>query len=172
MLQTRWTPVTFGRPYTSCRPVCAPQNTQTAAEVHSLVAVETDEHEIARIKMQCAAVKQGTAKFAPPPVKLVKRMARWVVLAAEPGPSGWRHADIAAIGRLDRGPAALREWIGTWTRAMVPHCTAKLWTAATIAPLDCVPRNQSQGSKCRSRAHESFAQLRWWRRLRSWPGAV
>ena len=32
------------------------------------------------------------------------------------------------------------EWIGTWTRAMVPHYTAKLWTAATMAPLDCGPK--------------------------------
>ena len=31
--------------------VSTPQNMQTAAEVHSLVAVDTDEHEIARIKM-------------------------------------------------------------------------------------------------------------------------
>ena len=45
--------------------VRVPQNTQTAAEVHSLVAVETDEHEIARLKMQCASVKQAAAKFAP-----------------------------------------------------------------------------------------------------------
>ena len=37
----------------------APQNTQTAAEVHLLVALDTDEHEIARINMQCAAVKQA-----------------------------------------------------------------------------------------------------------------
>ena len=50
----------------------------------------------------------------------------------------------------------LREWIGA-----VPHCTAKLWTAATIAHLTVVPRNQSHGSKCRSHAHGSFAQLRW-----------
>ena len=55
--------------------VRTPQNTETAAEVHSLVAVDTDEHEIARIKMQCAAVKQAAAKFSPPPAKLVKRMA-------------------------------------------------------------------------------------------------
>ena len=40
----------------------APQNVQTAAEVHSLVAVETDEHEIARVKMQCAAVQQTATK--------------------------------------------------------------------------------------------------------------
>ena len=33
--------------------VRAPQNMQTAAEVHSQVAVDTDENEIARIKMQC-----------------------------------------------------------------------------------------------------------------------
>ena len=46
--------------------VRAPQNTQTAAEVHSLGAADTDEHEIARIKMQRAAVKQAATKFAPP----------------------------------------------------------------------------------------------------------
>ena len=51
------------------------------------------------------------------------------MLAAEPGPSGWRNADIAAIGRSDGGPAVLRDWMGTWTQA-VPHQTAKLWTAA------------------------------------------
>ena len=52
--------------------VRAPQNTQTAAEGHSLVAVDTDEHKIARIKLQCAANKQAAAKFSPPPAKLVK----------------------------------------------------------------------------------------------------
>ena len=66
----------------------APQNRQTAAEVHSLVAVDTDDHKRVKIKMQCAAVKQAAAKFALPPAKLGKRMATGVVLAAEPGPSG------------------------------------------------------------------------------------
>ena len=65
----------------------APPNIQTAAEVHSLVAVDTDEREIARIKMQPAAIKQTASKFSPPPAKLVKPMAMGVVLAAEPGPS-------------------------------------------------------------------------------------
>ena len=51
----------------------APQNLQTAAEVHSLVAVETDERDIVRIKTQCAAIKQAAAKISPPPPKLVKR---------------------------------------------------------------------------------------------------
>ena len=69
--------------------------------------------------MQYAAIKQAAAKFLPPPAKLVKRMARCVVLAAEPGASGWRNADIAAIGRSEGGPPALRDWIGTWTQAMV-----------------------------------------------------
>ena len=68
------------------------------------------------------------------------------MLAAEPGPSGWRNADKTAIGRAERDQSAvLREWIGTWTRAMVPHCTAKLWTAATIAPLDCGPKKPEPG---------------------------
>ena len=44
----------------------APQNMQIADEVHSLVAVDTDEHETVRIKMQCAAIKQAAAKFSPP----------------------------------------------------------------------------------------------------------
>ena len=106
--------------------VRALQIMQTAAEVHSLVAVEKDENEIARITMQCAANKQAAVKFSLPPAKLVNRMARGVVLAAEPGPSGWRNADIAANGRSDGGLAVLRDWVGTWTQAMVPHCTAKL----------------------------------------------
>ena len=67
------------------------------------------------------------------------------MLAAEPGPSGWRNADMAAIGRSEGGPAVLRDWVGTWTRAMVPHCTAKLWIAATIAPLDCGPKKPEPG---------------------------
>ena len=41
---------------------------------------------------------------------LVKRMARGVGLEAESGPSHWRNADIAAIGRLDGGPGVLRDW--------------------------------------------------------------
>ena len=41
----------------------------------------------------------------------------------------------------------LREWIGTWTRAMVPHCEAKLWTAATIAPQNCGPKKPEPGQQ-------------------------
>ena len=41
----------------------------------------------------------------------------------------------------------LREWIGTWTRAMVPFCPAKLRTAATIAQLDCVPKKPEPGQQ-------------------------
>ena len=58
------------------------------------------------------------------------------MLAAEPG---WRSADIAVISRSEGGPAVLREWTGTWTRAIVPHSSAKLWTAASFAPPDCGP---------------------------------
>ena len=116
-----------------------PQNLQTAAEVHSLFAVETDEHEIARIKMQCAAIEQTAAKFSPPPAKLVKRM---------PGVLCWRpnrvpHADIAAIGRSECVWAVLREWMGMWAQAMVPpdseamdgshDCSTRLPTEETRA---------------------------------------
>ena len=111
------------------------------------VAVDSDEHEILPIKMQCAAVKQAAAKFTPPPAKLVKRMARGVVLTAEPEPSGWRNADIAAIGKFEGGPAVLRERIGAWTGAMAPHSKAKLWTAATIAPIDCGPKKPEPGQQ-------------------------
>ena len=128
----------------------APRNVQTAAEVHTLVAVDTDEREIARIKMQCAAIKHAAAKFSPPPAKLAKRTARGVVLAAEPGPAVGGNADIAdiaAIGRREGGPAVLREWVGSWTQAVVPYQTAKLWTAATIAPLDCGPKKPEPGQQ-------------------------
>ena len=119
----------------------APQIRQTA-EVHSLVAVDAGDQETLKVEMQCAAVKQAAAKFAPPSAKLVKRMARRLVLAAEPGPSGWRNADIAAIGRSEGGPAVLREWIGTWTWAMVPHSTAKL-----DSDHDCTARLWSQETR-------------------------
>ena len=76
MLQTRWTRPICGLPCRYCRPARAPQNLQAAAEVHSLAAVETDEHEIAPSKTQCAAIKQAAAKFSPPPAKLEKRMVR------------------------------------------------------------------------------------------------
>ena len=94
--------------------VRAPQNLQTAAEVHSLVAVETDEHAIARIKVQRAAIKQAATKFSLPPAMLVKRMAGGAVLAA--GPSGSSNADIATVGRSEGGPAVLRDWMCTWTQ--------------------------------------------------------
>ena len=82
-----------------------------------------------------------------PPAKLVNRMARRVTFAAEPGFSGWRNADIAAIGRSEDGPAVLREWIGIWTRAVVARSTSKLWTAVTIAPLDCGPKEPEPGQQ-------------------------
>ena len=172
MPRTRWTPETSAQLYTFLQTnTRAPQNTQTAAEVHSLVAVDTDEHEIARINMQCAAVKQAAAKFSHPPAKLVKRMARGVVLAAEPGPSGWRNADIAAIGRSVGRPAVLRDWIGSWTQAMVPYSMAN-GRRLRLLHLTVDRRNQSQDSACRSRAHGSSAILRWQRCSRSWVKAV
>ena len=69
-------------------------------------------------------------------------MVRGVVLAAEPGSSGWRNADIAAVGR-----SMLRDWIGIWTQAAVPHRRARLWTAATIAPVDSVPKKPVPGQQ-------------------------
>ena len=41
----------------------------------------------------------------------------------------------------------LRDWIVPWTQAIVPHYTAKLWTAATIAPLDCGPKKPEPGQQ-------------------------
>ena len=43
-----------------------------------------------------------------------------VVLEAEPGPSGWRNAHIAANGRSEGGPPVQRDWLGTWTQANGP----------------------------------------------------
>ena len=41
----------------------------------------------------------------------------------------------------------LRDWIGTWTQAMVPHRTAKLWTEATLAPLGCGSKKPEPGQQ-------------------------
>ena len=78
--------------------------------------------------------------LAPPPAKLVKRIARGVVLAAEPGPSGWHDADIAAIGLSGRTSCATR---------LDRHLdsSAKLWTSASTAPLDCGPKKPEPGQQ-------------------------
>ena len=93
----------------------APQHQQAVHEINDLVAVSADEDERRKLRLQCTAIKRSasTVKFAPP-TKNVKRTARGVILAAEPGPSGSRNADIASIDRLEGGPAALRSWIGIW----------------------------------------------------------
>ena len=84
-----------------------------------------------RIKTQCAAIKQATAKFSPPPAKLVKRMARGVVLV----PAVWRDADISAIGRSEGEAAVLREWTGTRTQAVAQMgfaAQAPYWSAVDL----------------------------------------
>ena len=59
------------------------------------------------------------------------------------------------------GPAVLREWMGTWTQAVVPHQTAKLWTAATIAPLDCGPKKAEPGQKLPQPCTRKLRPLLW-----------
>ena len=67
------------------------------------------------------------------------------MLAAELGPTSCHNADIAAIGRSEVAwPCSA---IGTWTRAVVPDKTAKLWTTAKIAPLDCGPKKPEPGQQ-------------------------
>ena len=141
VLQTRWTRATSGSfADITDQHACTVELANCLAESHSLVAVETDELETARVKAQCAAIKQAATKLWSTPAKLVKCMA------AEPGPSEWPNADIGAIGHSEGGPAVLRDWTGTWTQAVVPHWTEKLWTAATIAPHDCGPKKPEPGS--------------------------
>ena len=53
----------------------------------------------------------------------------------------------------------LRDWIGTLPPSTVPHQTAKLWTAATIAHQTADRRNLNLGSMCHSSAHANFAPL-------------
>ena len=75
--QTRWDSCNIGAALQILQTSApAPQNLQTAAEVHSLVGVATDEHEIARINMQCAAIKLTATTFSLPPAKLVKRRGK------------------------------------------------------------------------------------------------
>ena len=52
-----------------------------------------------------------------------------------------------AYGLGEGGLAVLRDWNGIWTQGVVPPKTAKLWTAAAIAPLDCVPKKPEPGQQ-------------------------
>ena len=138
----------------------APQNSQTAAEVNSLVAVEADAHETTRIKAQCAAIKQAALTFSPPRAKLVKRMAK--ERCAELGPSCWRNANIAANGRSEGGPAVLRDWIGAWTQAAVPPKTARLWISGDDTSTGLwAEETRVEGSVCRNLARKKLPPLRW-----------
>ena len=105
----------------------APQNLLTAADIHLLVAVETDEREIAPVQKQCVAIKQAATKLSPPTSK-----------------TGKAYGQGCCIGGR---PAVLRDWIGTCTQAAVPHRTARLWTAATIVPHDCGPKKPEPGQQ-------------------------
>ena len=53
--------------------------------------------------------QKGCCEIYAPTSEVGETRGQGVVLAAEPGPSTWRNADIAAIGRTERGPAVLRE---------------------------------------------------------------
>ena len=135
----------------------APPNIRTAAEVHSLVAVGTDEQEIARIKMRCAAITQAAVKFSLPPAQLVKRMARSVPLAAEPGPSSWRNADPWTHGGGDPNGWARGRRLWNHTRQRNSG-----WQP--LKPrLTMDRRSLSLGSSRHSHANASSAQLRWQR---------
>ena len=145
--------------------LCAPQNTQTAAEVHALVAVDTDEQEIARIKMQRAAIKQTAVNFWAPPAKLVKRMARGVVPAPSQDPAvGGTQTSWPLDARRGDKPCCVNGWARgrrLWYRTKQRNSGRQ----PQLPRLTVVPRSQSLGSKCRSRAHASSAQPRW---QRSW----
>ena len=63
------------------------------------------------------------------------------------------------------GERATLEETGAWTELLRMYVRDLLSRSYGRRPrlhhLIVVPRNQSQGSKCRSHAHESFAQFRW-----------
>ena len=122
-------------------------------------------------KTKCAAIKQAAVKFTLPKAKLVKRMARGFVLAADPGPSSWRNADIAAIGRTVREKPTVLQRMGGHVDAGCGTTPDGRQLSRTgrrscgrrprLPHLIVVPRNGSQRSKCRSPANESFAPLHW-----------
>ena len=105
------------------------------------------------VSRECAATEEASQKCAPPP-------ARDLVLAAEPSSSGRRNAEVAAIWHSDGGLAVSREWIDIWTQAAASPRTAKLVTAATIAPPNCNSRIQSLGRRCSNCARASVDLLR------------
>ena len=144
----------------------APQNIQTAAEVHSLVAVETDAHEIVRIKTQFAAIKQVAAKFSRETDGQGVLCWRVNRAPAAGGMLTWRlleelkgeKLDAPRVGQLcceDGWAPGLRQQSHTVRRSFgrrprLPHETADR-------------RNLNLVNICRSLAHASFAPSLWQR---------
>ena len=150
----------------------APPNIQTAGEVHSLVAVDTDEQETARIKMQCATIKQAAMKFSSPPAKLVKRMARVLCWQRSRAPAvGGRQTSRPLDARRGDQPCCVNGWA----------CGRRLWfhtrqlnsgRRPQLLRLTVDRRSLSLGSSCRSHAHARSAQLRWQKSWWSWRRAA
>ena len=127
-----------------------PARADTIREINTLVAVEAPPQQQELTAKVCEAIaEKATPQTHPPPTtQTVKKAARKLALAAEPGPSGWRNGDIADVCRHHGGQQTLRAWAGIWTAARPTTCTAALWTAATIAPKDCGPKKPEPGEPC------------------------
>ena len=115
----------------------APATPTTLAEITKLLAVDMDHAEREATAEACERVAAATSKQQGPPTELVKRLCREVATGAEPGPSGWRNADISWICRADHGPQAWRWWMQQWHSASVTAFTRNLWSSALVTPLDC-----------------------------------
>ena len=88
---------------------------EIVAEVEKLVAAETPWTEQTAVQAECQAVAKACQALPPgPPTELIKRLVRGLSQGAEPGPSGWRNADISAVCRAEWGPQTLRAWTRMW----------------------------------------------------------
>ena len=141
----------------------ASQNVQTTMEIRSLVALGADVQELECSKEQSSAVKQVALRFSPLTANLIMRRRGGSYWRLNPGTVGGAVQILRPSGVQKVGLLCCASGLAFGPRRRYSHLTARLWTAATIAPLDRGPRSPSQVSKCRSPAHGNCNALRWLR---------
>ena len=157
MLQTRWTPLTFGQLCTSCRPAWRARTTEHAKPPLSWFLLIQMNMKLRGSKCNVAAVKQAAAKFTSPTSEVGETNDQGSCTGGRARSNGWRNA---AMRLLD----GLREDQLCFASGQAPEVGQLSHTAQRNHGqrlLTVVPRNQGQGSKCRSPCPRKLRPIAW-----------
>ena len=125
----------------------APPTQVTLEEIERLIAVATGEAEREATSEACNMAVERSSKQQGPSTEGIKRLCRELSKGAEPGPSGWRNADIAWVCRENQGPQTLKMWMQQWHSGTTSEFTRQLWSSALVTPLDCGEKKQTEEEK-------------------------